>query len=331
MTAPPDSDMDSAGSAATLDTGRPARQRPTVSVYIPCYNAERTIGACIASLLAQRLRPDEILVIDDGSTDRSQNLVRRFPGVTLIAHPKNLGLATARNTGLRESKGDLVASIDSDCAADPQWLATLVKAMFADPTLLGVAGSVAEVERITMADRWRARHMKQHYGMREVVNPRFLFGANTIYRREVLEKVGPYPTRLRTNGEDLEICVRIYKEIPGAVLKYIPTAVVSHLRRDTLSSLASTYWKYQTYLKWAFFPKQRLSVVLKQLHRIVRVIWLKNLPEDLRKGLRESVIVSLYLTVAITRHQMSAYWASRKLPGEPDLSAPSAKSEPDRA
>ena len=123
--------------------------------------------------------------------------------------------------------------------------------MFADPTLLGVAGSVAEVERITMADRWRARHMKQHYGMREVVNPRFLFGANTIYRREVLEKVGPYPTRLRTNGEDLEICVRITKR-SRAGLKYISTAVVSHLRRDTLSSLASTYWKYQTYLKWAF-------------------------------------------------------------------------------
>ncbi len=303
-------------------------KRPTVSVYVPCFNAERTIGACIASLLAQRLPPDEIIVIDDGSTDRTANVVKRYPNVTLIQHPKNMGLATARNTGLRESKGDLVASIDSDCAADPQWLATLVKAMFAEPKLLGVAGCVVEIERITIADRWRARHMRQHYGLNEVENPRFLFGANTVFRREVLEKAGPYPTQLRTNGEDLEICVRIYRTFADARLKYIPTAIVSHLRRDDLASLAKTYWKYQTYIRWATYPKQPLSIVLQRLRRIYRVVWIKNLKEDIQNGDWESAIVALYLTVAITKHELGAYRASLRAPDSPNETAGSAERKP---
>ena len=65
-----------------------------ISVYVPCYNAERTIAPCIASLIAQRRKPDEILVVDDGSTDRSFDIAKRFPGIKIVQHTKNKDMTT---------------------------------------------------------------------------------------------------------------------------------------------------------------------------------------------------------------------------------------------
>lgn len=282
-----------------------------ISVYVPCYNAERTIGACLASLIAQRRKPDEILVVDDGSTDRSLKIAKRYPGVRIIHHAVNKGLSTARNTGIRFSKGDLIGSIDADCAADPLWLQILAGEMERDPELSGVAGAVNETERGTIADRWRTFHMRQHYGRRVVENPRFLFGANTLFRRSVLEAAGPYPALLRTNGEDFEICKRIYVKIPGAKLRYLPDAFVHHLRRDTFKSIAHAYWRYQTYVSWARPQPRSVWRTVRQTYLCLNLVWRHYLPWDFRNRQSGAIWVALYLTAVLPWLQFRQHLKNR--------------------
>ncbi len=87
-----------------------------VSLYIPCYNAERYIARAIEGALRQTNALDEILVVDDGSKDGTREIASRYP-VRIISHDRNRGLAAARNTGFRNARNELVASLDADCVA----------------------------------------------------------------------------------------------------------------------------------------------------------------------------------------------------------------------
>jgi len=93
-----------------------------VSAYIPAYNAARTLALCIEALLGQTHAPHEILVIDDGSHDKTAEIARRYAQVALVQHGTNLGLEAARNTALRMARNDIVASLDAGCIADARWL-----------------------------------------------------------------------------------------------------------------------------------------------------------------------------------------------------------------
>ena len=99
-----------------------------ISCYVPLYNNADTIAYCLDSLLRQSLAPEEILVVDDASSDQGPQIAARYP-VKLIRHPGNRGLAAARNTALKNISGEFVASIAADCTADPGWLESLAGAL----------------------------------------------------------------------------------------------------------------------------------------------------------------------------------------------------------
>jgi hypothetical protein len=107
---------------------RPAVRCPRVSVIIPVYNRESYIGEAIASVLAQTFGDFELLVIDDGSTDRTREVVRAFHDqrLRLLCHASNRGTARARNAGVDMARGDYLAFLDSDDVALPQRLAEQV-------------------------------------------------------------------------------------------------------------------------------------------------------------------------------------------------------------
>lgn len=115
--------------------------RRTVSVIVPAYNAEATIGACLESLLAQARAPDEIVVVDDASTDGTAGVISRYP-VKLIRLARNGGPGVARNEGARVAAGDILAFTDSDCVAPPDWLARLERE-FDDEGIVAVTGGYA--------------------------------------------------------------------------------------------------------------------------------------------------------------------------------------------
>ena len=212
-----------------------------ITLYVPCYNAELHIASCLEGVLKQTRPPDEILVIDDGSRDRTVQIASQYP-VKILRHEQNSGLAAARNTAFRNARHELVAALDADCVADPSWLELLVS-HFSDEKLAGVNGRLEEAVQTSVADRWRKTHMAQHWGAAPVRNPRFLFGADTVYRKAAVLEAGGYDERLRTNGEDSNMSTRI--AALGYHTFYEPRAVVRHLRQDTVHSVLETYWRYR--------------------------------------------------------------------------------------
>lgn len=206
-----------------------------VTVAVPCYNGASHVGGAIEAVLSQTVAPAEVLVIDDGSTDESATIARRYP-VRLVRHGVNRGLAVARNTALQVASGNVIVYVDADAYADPGLLATMVRP-YEDGTIGGVGGQGIEANVSSTADRWRQVHASQGYGG-TAKDVEFLFGLCMSYRTTLLRDIGGFDTSFSTNAEDMDIGLRV--RAAGYRLLYIPEACVYHQRRDTNSSLRRT-------------------------------------------------------------------------------------------
>lgn len=210
-----------------------------VTFYIPCFNAAKTICFCLEAIFKQTYPLKEVVVIDDGSTDETVERVSRYP-VRLIRHMSNRGLAAARNTAIRNINTEFVASLDADCLPETDWLEQLMK-KFDSSEIAGVGGKLLETYSSTVFDLWRSAHMKQCWDEEEN-SPPFLFGSNTVFRKEALLKVGLYNEDFKNNYEDVDICARLKKE--GYTLAYEPKAIVHHLKSDNIYSILNNYWSW---------------------------------------------------------------------------------------
>ena len=211
-----------------------------VTVYIPCHNAEKFIARCLTALLEQSLRPAEIIVINDACTDRTVQIAGEFP-VRIVHLPSHNGLAAGRNAAIEEAGHEYVASIDADCIVEQTWLENLMKNIL-EEDVGGVGGKLIEAHQEKLADRWRAVHMRQNWGNGKIINPPFLFGCNTLFRKSALEEIGGYDKRFRTNGEDVDISLRL--KAKGYKIIYEPSAIVKHLKRDTVLSVLKSDWNW---------------------------------------------------------------------------------------
>jgi glycosyltransferase involved in cell wall biosynthesis len=113
---------------------------PSVTVIVPVRNGEPTIQPLLESLQKLDYNPNkvEVIVVDGNSTDKTQEIVKKYP-VTLVVEKRN-GLNVARNTGIKCSNGEIVAFTDSDCIVPPNWVTKIVE-NFKDPKISGVGGS----------------------------------------------------------------------------------------------------------------------------------------------------------------------------------------------
>jgi glycosyltransferase involved in cell wall biosynthesis len=212
-----------------------------ISVVIPVYNAEKTLAATLDSLMKQSLdRNDyEILVIDNGSTDSSAEIIKSYP-VTYQAEPKR-GAAAARNKGIRNSKSPWIAFTDSDCIAYPDWLTRLIKA--ADSSSADVIGGrIAPYRNSTMVEKYlAARQNKILFPQEQAINGeqfpfRYVITANAMVRKSALEEVGMFDERFEyAVGEDVELGERL--ERAGCTFHYEESAVVLHWNVDSLGGL----------------------------------------------------------------------------------------------
>ena len=99
----------------------------SVSIYIPAYNAEKTIRNSLESIKNQTIPFDEIIVIDDNSTDFTKNIVKEFNNVNIISNSVNKGLGYNRNLGVKTSSHQIVTSIDADVVLEKDWLEIMIK------------------------------------------------------------------------------------------------------------------------------------------------------------------------------------------------------------
>lgn len=221
------------------------------SVVIPAYNSEKTIGSCLESVLSQKVEGGfEVIVVNDGSGDRTAEVVKRFP-VKLISQ-KNQGPAAARNNGVRNAKGEIVAFIDADCTASGNWLSELLKP-FDEKDVVGVQGAYKTKQREFMARFAQLEIDERYERMRKAKNLDWVGSYSAAYRREIFSGGACYDESFPTaSGEDPELSFRLAER--GCRLVFQPGAVVYHRHPETLlkylrSKFYRAYWRVSLYGK----------------------------------------------------------------------------------
>ncbi len=228
-------------------------QRPTVSVIIPNWNGAHLLPACLASLRRQTYPPLEVLVVDGASTDDSVAIARAaYPGVRVLALPRNRGFAGNVNAGLRAARGEVLALLNNDAEADPGWLAELVRGFAADPRVGLCASKILLHDRPTVlnaaGDLYRRDGTPANRGVWEedrgqFDTPEYVFGASgaaLAIRREVLADIGLFDEGLYMYCEDVDLCFRA--QLHGYRCLYVPTARVYHRLSATGGGPLASYY-----------------------------------------------------------------------------------------
>lgn len=217
----------------SAEARRAARLLPSVSVIVPVYNDARRLTVCLDALQRQ-VYPStqvEILVVDNGSTDDVAGAVGSRPQVRLLHEPAP-GSYAARNRGLRQVTGDVVAFTDADCVPDPHWLARGVACLTADERIGLVAGRVelfcTEGRQLRAPELYELLHGFPQKRYAEERN--FGATANVLTRRSVIEKVGGFNAALRSGGDNDWGC-RVHSA--GYRVQYCDEAIVHHPTRAT--------------------------------------------------------------------------------------------------
>lgn len=210
----------------------------SVAVAIPCWNGRRWLDACLESVLGQTRPPDEVIVVDNGSTDGSPEHVReRFPAVRVLELGRNTGFAGAANAGLRAAEAEAVALVNTDVRLEPDWLERACAALEAAPGAASVATKMLDLGDPSLVydagDVLRRDGACEQRGRFERDDGRFdapgeVFGAcagAALYRRAPVLELGGFEERFFLYLEDADLALRL--RLAGWSCVYEP-AVAHH-------------------------------------------------------------------------------------------------------
>jgi GT2 family glycosyltransferase len=247
-----------------------SNKKPTVSVVVPNLDGEDLLEACLGSLARQTFRDFEVILVDNGSTDGSVDLVKtRFPWVAAIVENRsNLGFAMACNQGIALSRGEYVALLNNDTEAHPAWLAELVLVAEANPDAGMFATKTLSFDRRDVIDT--AGHLMYPDGLNrgrgrlevdcgqydDKLDVFFPSGAAALYRKQMLDEVGPFDEHHFAYGDDTDIGIR--GRLAGWKCLFVPGAVVYHRYSMTTGeySPAKVFLveRNRIWIVWKYFP-----------------------------------------------------------------------------
>jgi glycosyltransferase involved in cell wall biosynthesis len=205
-----------------------------VSVVVPAFNAQETIGDCLDSLLAQTYAEQafELIVVDNDSTDATGDVLRAYEGEIRILHERRRGAAAARNTGIAHARGEVVAFTDADCTADRDWLRNIVEPLF-DRSIGIVGGEILAADPCNAVERFAVQVHDNRKSI-EVFRPPYVITMNCCAPRAVLERLNSFDVRFR-RAQDVELSYRAVQA--GYRLVFRPAAIVYHRHPSTLRGL----------------------------------------------------------------------------------------------
>ena len=217
----------------------------SVSIIIPTFNGASRIGNCLDALLKQTVGRDaEILVVNDGSTDNTADVVARYSGVRCITQ-LNSGPAAARNRGNLEARGTIILFTDDDCVPMSDWL-TVMTEPFRDPDVVGVKGIYSTCQKSLVARFVQIEYEDKYRLMADRPSIDFIDTYSAGFRRDRFLEMNGYDTSFPLAcAEDVELSYRMSAH--GWTMKFVPAAIVYHTHPDTL-------WRYlKKKYKFAFW------------------------------------------------------------------------------
>jgi len=189
-------------------------EEPTVSVVIPAYNRAHSIGQAIQTVLNQTYQDLEIIVVDDGSSDNTEGVVRGLKDIRIryIRHEKNKGATAARNTGIKAAKGEYIAFQDSDDEWLPQKLEKQMKVFEKVPPKVGVVYTgflrIVNGKKEYIPYSWVVQ--KEGDIHKELLKGSFITTPSLVVRKKCFEKAGMFDERL-PRLQDWELVLRLSK------------------------------------------------------------------------------------------------------------------------
>ncbi|UCG35895.1 MAG: glycosyltransferase [Candidatus Omnitrophota bacterium] len=247
---------------------------PFISVIVPVYNGERTIEECINSLLNQDYPKDkyEIIIVDNGSKDKTAEIVIKYP-VNYLLENKIQSSYTARNAGVKSSKGEILAFTDADCVADKEWLMKGSQGFSTDETGC-VVGEIKGSKPTNYVEEYliNKKELSQNQTLRGAFLP-YPKTANVFYRKETFEKIGFFEEKWESGG-DADFAWRMQLETDYKI-KFVPKAIIYHKHRSTIGAMFKQCIKwgvghtllYKKYKK--ILPKRTLKQVVWIFQRMI--------------------------------------------------------------
>jgi len=213
---------------------------PKISVVVCTYNNEATLRDCLDGLRRIEYPDYEVIVVNDGSTDGTDDITREY-GFHLIS-TENRGLANARNAGLDAANGEIIAYIDADARPDPYWLAHLATA-FQKSSHVGIGGpnipppGCSEIADCVASAPGGPIHVLLSDEIAEHIP-----GCNMAFRKWSLESIGGFDPQFRIAGDDVDICWRLQEQ--GWTVGFSAGAVVWHHRRESVQGYLRQQFQY---------------------------------------------------------------------------------------
>jgi len=217
-----------------------------ISVVVPCYNSENTLEKCIDALLKQNYSDNfEILMVDDGSKDKTAEIIKKNKRIKYIFQ-KNSGPAKARNNGWKHANGDIVVFTDSDCVSEKDWLKEITKPFNANPRIGAVGGAYDKtINSNSLLANLIGEEIKFRY--QNIGKYTDAHGSYSLaVKKEVLEKIKGfnefYPV---ATAEDWDLCYKI--QSAGYKIYFDKNAKVGHHHPSNLKKYLKTQFRHGFY------------------------------------------------------------------------------------
>lgn len=221
--------------------------KPLISVVIPIYNSERTLGAVLHSVIKQNYRPIEIILVNDGSVDNSKTLIEEF----MEAYPNeqvycidqiNQGVSVARNNGMKNSNGDYIALLDSDDIWKENKLSLQMKA-FHENENIDLLATNRNGEKFDTFFNLKFKKITK-IPPKLLLYKNFLLTPTVLFKREIIDEVGYFNEKM-THSEDLEYFLKI--AVRFKCYLYNESMVTTGFEKPTFghSGLSKNIWKME--------------------------------------------------------------------------------------